>query len=157
MCWTYLLLRDHNSSTRYISNVPPGTYWHMWTPGTYWYIKHLLTHVEMTFHLPAALRVEQVSRKGDGSSAGRIPRLPPARLEASSSHKLQTKYREGTLVVKIGIKQKSWHPGFGIKVFKRLQNLEWTNTEWALDGLQRDNWLLLRLQKVSRISKWQNE
>ena len=142
MCWTYLLLRDHNSSTRYISNVPPGTYWHMWTPGTYWYIKHLLTHVEMTFHLPAAVRVEQVSRKGDGSSAGRIPRLPPAWLEAGSSHKLQPKHREGapvkirSLDIQV-LALKSRHQNPTLSGHSAV-----TNTERALDGLQRDYRLL---------------
>ena len=79
------------------------------------HIKDFLRLVQMTLHLPAAVRVEQVGRKGNGSSAVRIPRLSPARLEAGSSHKLQPKHREGT-VVKIRINQKSLHQGFGIKV-----------------------------------------
>ena len=86
--------------------------------------------------------MEQIGRKGNGSSAGRIPRLPPARLEAGSSHKLQPKHREGT-VVKIR--------SLDIKVLalkSRLQNpilsghSAVTNTERALDGLQRDFRLL---------------
>ena len=143
MCWTCLLRRDHNCSTRYLST----------------YGDHL-THIEITIsiskllyewniemiiitiYLPAAMRVEQVGRKGDGSSAGRIPRLPPARLEAGSSHKLQPKHREGA-PVKIR--------SFDIQVLalkSRHQNPTLsghsavTNTERALDGLQRDYRLL---------------
>ena len=107
------------------------------------HIKDFLRLVQMAFHLPAVVRVEQIGRKGNGSSAVRIPRLPPARLEAGSSHKLQPKYRKGTLVVKIR--------SLDIQVLalkSRLQNSvssghsAVTNTEWALDGLQRDFRLL---------------
>ena len=82
--------------------------------------------------------MEQVSREGNRSSVGRIPRLPPTRFEAGSSHKLQPKHWESKKV-KIWIKQKS---SCGIKVQTSDPILSGHSavmkTERALDGLQRD-------------------